>query len=233
LGPKWQTPLAKEWLKLPIDKEGHDVELLPPPLAIAALLFHPKNWDGMHRKAAEVRDGNGDRVYDHPFSCTEAVRCQAEVDGKAEEEGVTHLLAGLNLGDDKTDVERMASAHAVHLKLLNTAWANWRERQSKILLAILPKYLKDPDAAQLDNSKAKQRLYQRALALLLVLMEVCARLGIKMTHRSLTLVGDIPDICQAYASWRMTRPMPTTGPPLHSQVAYARHMPGMAYGSSQ
>ena len=176
----------------------------------------------MHQKAAEVKDDEGNRVYKHPFSCTEAVRCQAEVDGKAEEEGVTHLLAGLNLGDDKTDVERMASAHAVHLKLLNTAWANWRERQSKLLLAILPKCLKDEDAAPLDNSKAKQRLYQRALALLLVLLEVCARLGIKMTHRSPTLVGYIRDICQAYASWRMTLPMPTT------VYRFSRwHMPGI------
>ena len=68
LKPKWQAPLAKEWLTLPIDAEGHTVELLPPPLAIAALLFHPKNWDGMHLKAFQVVDEDtGERVYEHPF----------------------------------------------------------------------------------------------------------------------------------------------------------------------
>ena len=185
LKPKWRAPLAKEWLTLPIDQEGHTVELLPPPLAIAALLFHPKNVEGMHFAAAEQsRPGSGERVIGHAFSADEAIRCQAVVDAKPAEPGVTQVLAGVNLGDDKTEVERMASAHAVHLKLLNTGAAEWFQRQSKLLLAIFPNFTKDQDAAPLDNTKARLLLYQRSLALLLVLIEVCARHGILMTHRS-------------------------------------------------
>jgi len=186
LKPKWRAPLAQQWITLPIDQEGHSVELLPPPLAIAALLFHPKNVGGMHWEACEqeTRPGSGVRAYGHPFTCDEALRCQAEVAAKPAEPGVTQVVAGVNLGDDKTEVERMASAHAIHLKMLNTGAAEWFERQSKLLLAIFPNFKKDEDAAALDNTKAKKLLYQRALSLLLVLLEVCARLGIKMTHRS-------------------------------------------------
>ena len=182
LNPKWRCPLAKQWITVPVDKE-HTVELLPPPLAIAALLFHPRNWPGMHREACELERGAGNRVYSHPFSADEALRCQEKVDAKPQEDNVTQLLAGLNIGDDKTEVERMSSAHAVHLKLLNTGKDEWYQRQSKICLAILPKFRKDEDAQQLDNTKAAHLLYQRSLSLLLVLLEVCARHGILMTHR--------------------------------------------------
>ena len=186
MSPKFQVPLAKEWLTLPLGKqageEKYAVELLPLPLAVAALLFHPKNWDGMWRRAEE-KERDGVREFGHPFTCDAALRCQVEVDAKPQEPGVTNLLAGLNLGDDKTDVERMRSAHAIHLKLLNTAKGEWFMRHSKILLALLPMYIRDEDALQLDNTRASQHLYQHALALLLVLMEVCARLGILMHSR--------------------------------------------------
>ena len=198
MSPKFQVPLAKQWQTLPIGKQGgneeYSVELLPLPLAIAALLFHPKNWDGMWQKA-EKKEPDGVREYSHPFTCDEALRCQAEVDAKPKVDGVTNLLVGLNLGDDKTEVERMRSAHAVHLKLLNTGKLQWFMRHSKILLALLPMFAKDEDAQQLDNTRAGQQLYQRALALLLVLMEVCARLGILMTSR---YKGD-GDLLLAYA----------------------------------
>ena len=186
LTPKWRCPFAKEWIRLPLGpgKDEGVVEMLPAPLAIAALLFHPSNWPDMHKQAQELKmPDSGVRVHAHPFSCDEALRCQAQVDAKPREPNVRNLLVGLNFGDDKTDVERMSSAHAVHLKLLNTGREQWYQRQSKLLLALLPIFKRDEDAAALDNTFAAQRLYQRALSLLLVLLEVCARFGIKVTHR--------------------------------------------------
>ena len=184
LEPKWRCTLAQQWITVPIDAEGHEVEMLPLPLAIAALLFHPKNWEDMEKEASVLRmPGSGERVWSHPFSADEAVRCQAEVDGKPPVEGEKNLLVGGNAGDDKTELERMLAAHALHLKLLNTGKRQWYERQSKLLLALLPIFKRDEDAAPLDNAKAAQVLYQRALSLILVLLEACARLGIRMHHK--------------------------------------------------
>ena len=185
LRPKFQVTLAKHWQELPIDSDGHTVELLPPPLA-AALLFHPKNWKDMHKRATGLHmRRSGERVYQHPFSCDEALRCQAEVDAKPLEPGVTPLLVGVNVGDDKTETERMESEHPLHLKLLNTGKEQWLKRHSKILLAVLSKYRKDEDDSALDVTRGRMLLYQRDLALVFVLLEVCAKKGIKMTHRSL------------------------------------------------
>ena len=203
LKPNMRCTLAQQWLTIPIDELGNKVEMLPLPLAIAALLFHPKNWGGMEQRAEELHvPSTGARVWAHPFSCDEALRCQAEVDAKPREAGVTNLLVGGCAGDDKTDVERMASAHAVHLKLLNTALAEWFERQSKVLLALLPIYKRDEDDQPLDNTRAAQQLYQRALSLLLVLLEVCARKGILMRHKYARQGWFMPFLLQSYA-WHM------------------------------
>ena len=51
------------WSKVQTDEAGPGTtELLFPSLAIATLLFHPRNWPHMHRRAAEVchpRFGDG------------------------------------------------------------------------------------------------------------------------------------------------------------------------------
>ncbi len=35
----------------------------------------------------------------------------------------------------------------------------------------------------MDNARMRQRLYQRSMAVWLVLLEACARKGIKVTHK--------------------------------------------------
>ena len=118
------------WMKVQTDEQGSQCEMIPPALAIAALVFHPKLWAGMW-KAAHVQEAkgeeelgggpDGERVYGHPFTCDEALRCQAVVDAKPEVEGETNMLLGLGMGKDKSDLEREKSADITHLKVLNTA----------------------------------------------------------------------------------------------------------------
>ena len=128
------------------------------------------------------------RQFSHPFTCNKAVAAQAVVDAKPPEmvgeECVTNVLVGVQMGKDKTEVERMQSVDPTHVKLLNTGDAQWYQRQSKILLALSPAYHKDPDEGAQENARAKQRQYQKSLALVLIGLEACARTGILCHHRS-------------------------------------------------
>ena len=187
LGPKFPTHLP--WSKVQTDAEGSITELLWPPLAIALLFFHPSNFEGMHKRAAEVwtedeEGGEAVREYGHPFSCDMAVRAQRVVDGKPPVEGVTDVLVGARLGKDKTEVERAKSLDATHLELLNTALEQWFKRHSKVLLVLSPPYHKDADQSAQENARAKQRQYQKSMVLVLILLEACARMGILCHHRS-------------------------------------------------
>ena len=188
LKPGFQEHLP--WTKMQTDEKGSMTELLFPSLAIASLAFHPRNWPNLHKRAQAVFEAPGatERVYGHPFSADEALRAQAIVDALPPEyDGlgrlVVQLLVGLNLGKDKTDVERMKSLDALHLKLLNTGLGEWFMRQSKILLSLAPGFIRDDDVSQAANARAKQVQYQRSLALVLVCLEVCAKKGILCTHR--------------------------------------------------
>ena len=137
-------------------------------------------------------DAEGVREYAHPFTCDACLAGQAQMEARlrqyarehgVEEEGVIQLFVALAMGKDKTDVERMRSVDALHLKLLNTALAIWHKRHSKLWIASFPILVRDEDGSDKENARARQRLYQRSMALWMVLLEACARLGIKVTHR--------------------------------------------------
>ena len=145
LDPTRALPLAKEWSRLALDAEGkYELQMLPPALAIAVLLFHPLNWPNMWRKAEAQFTTDGDRKYGHPFTCEELEGAQEELEellqelGLDDDQEVIDILVGLAMGKDKTDVERMRSADALHIKLLNTGLKEWHQRQSKIMGALSP-----------------------------------------------------------------------------------------------
>ena len=121
------------------------------------------------------------------------------------------------MGKDKTDVERMRSVDALHIKLLNTGLKEWHQRQSKVLGALFPILEKDEDAQPVDNARSAQRLYQRSMALYLVCLEVCARKGIRVTHK-------YPPACgSAYAShMRRICEYVLTSPPLRMEDGSAQ-----------
>ncbi len=188
LDPRYALPLAKEWCSLKLDAGGkYELQMLPPALAIAVLLFHPKNWPNMWTKAEAKFTEGGDRQYGHPFTCEELERAQQELEEQLQALGldpeVINILVGLAMGKDKTDVERMRSVDALHIKLLNTGLKEWHQRQSKVLGALFPILEKDEDDQAVDQARSAQRLYQRSMALYLVCLEVCARKGIRVTHK--------------------------------------------------
>ena len=177
------------WARIVTDAEGSITEMLYPPLAIAALFFHPKNFAGMHLDAAERRNEEGERVYGHPFTCNLAVEAQKEVDKKPVVPGVRNVLVGVQGATDKTDVEREKSLEPTHLKLWNTGLAEWFKRHSKILGLLNPPFVKGEDDSDQENARAHQRQWQRSFALLLVVLEACARRGILCHHRSTAAAG--------------------------------------------
>ena len=54
LGPN--RPKHLPWRRVQTDAEGSITEILDPPLAIASLFFHPRNFEGMWRRAAPAFD---------------------------------------------------------------------------------------------------------------------------------------------------------------------------------
>ena len=98
--------------------------MLYPPLAIAALFFHPLLHARMWREAKECYSADtGARAYGHPFTCDLALQAQvcrpalialgaympfpqADLDAKPQLPGETNVLVGVQLASDKTDVER-------------------------------------------------------------------------------------------------------------------------------
>ena len=211
-----RVQLPKEWKRVHLDEDGqYDLQMLPPALAIAILMFHPLMWPNMRRKAEPQFNAAGEREYGHPFTCDELERCQEELTRHLHELGldddtdVINILVGIAAGKDKTDVERMRSVDALHLKLLNTGLKEWHQRHSKVLGALFPILVRDEDDGQVDHARAKQRLYQRGMACWLVCLEVCAREGIRVTHRCPPRRWHC--ICNACARHMLTFPPPTQG----------------------
>jgi len=178
----------------------------PPPAPPAARPAPPPAPPG---GAAARPDAERVREYGHPFTCDEALAGQARMEARLQElrdlgveEDVINIYVALAMGKDKTDVERMRSVDALHLKLLNTALAIWHKRHSKVWLAGFPILKKDPDATDKEAARKKQRLAQRSLALFLVALEECARNGIKVTHKyAHPTSSHMRRICFAYATW--------------------------------
>jgi len=71
-----------------------------------------------------------------------------------------------------------------HLKLLNTALEDWFKRHSKLLMVMSPPFIRDEDASQQKNARAHQRQWHRSMTLVLVVLEACARRGIRCQTRS-------------------------------------------------
>ena len=78
----------------------------------------------------------------------------------------------------------------------------------------------DPEATPVENAQQRQQLYHRCWAVLLVILEECARRGIKVTHRS-------PPLPLYMSSYRSRENMPVICPSicLYIHGAYAWHMP--------
>jgi len=210
-------PLPKEWRRHPLDAQGkYELQMLPPPLAIAILLFHPRSWPHMWRKAEAKFNEEGERVYGHPFTCEELERAQEELEEQLQalelDPEVIHILVGLAMGKDKTDVERMRSVDALHMKLLNTGMKQWHQRQSKVLGALFPILERDEEDLPVDHARSHQVLYNRSMALYLVCLEVCARKGIRVTHRCPPpLAVHMRRICVVYADIPPPPPPPRPG----------------------
>jgi len=93
----------------------------------------------------------------------------------------------------------------------------------QLMLSMFPTLPTDPTATPVVNAQQRQQIYHRCLAVLLLILEECARRGIRVNHRSpsFTLRGRgmvpppqiryMPSICLVYAST--------------SHGAYGRHMP--------
>ena len=176
------------WVKVQTDPQGSMAEMIPPALAIAAVCFHPKIYPSMWKRAMVLHEDGphgepegGGRLYSHPFTCDEALRAQAVVDAKPVREGETNLLVGWEMAKDKTELERMKSADALHGRPMNIARKDSKIRESKILQLISPPFKRDDDASAQDNARAKQFQAQRSNAMFLVMLQACARLGIKCT----------------------------------------------------
>jgi len=86
----------------------------------------------------------------------------------------------------------------------------------QLMLSMFPTLPTDPTATPVVNAQQRQQIYHRCLAVLLLILEECARRGIRVNHRSpsFTLRGRgmgpqiryMPSIC----------------------LVYARHIPGIA-----
>ena len=203
------------WAEVETMADGTATEVLLPAVAVASLVFHEANWPTLHKRAAPQTNEDGERVYGHPFTCDEAIRAQAVVDGKQPLDGYQDLMVQAHFGTDATDVETKRSMTATHLKVANIAKgiypmrylpmegslappaAMWFKRTSKLLLAIHPSYVPDHDEPADWNTSQKKLLTHRSMTLLVVLMEACARHGIKCTHRYPRRQGggDVPNIC--------------------------------------
>jgi len=167
------------WEKVQTDKHGSVTELLLPSVAIASLVFHPCIWPTLHKRAEEVVNDDGQRVYSHPFTCDQAIAAQGKVDNKEEINGYQNMLVGCNAAKDKSEVERTKSMDLQYLKVLNTHKREWFKRHSKIQLSVHPEYTADSDQTPEWNSMEKHQQYQRSLAVVLIGLEACAKYGIK------------------------------------------------------
>ena len=150
----------------------------------------------MEEGGGPVHHGRGPEVR-APLHLQDLEAAQQELEellqdlGLAGDPEVIDILVGLAMGKDKTDVERMRSVDALHIKLLNTGLKEWHQRQSKILGALFPILERDEEDAAVDHARGKQQLYQRSMALYLVCLEVCARKGIRVTHRCPPATGSV------------------------------------------
>jgi len=223
LGPNQHVRLAKEWRSLPLDSHGdYELRMIPPAVAIAALMFHPKMAGSMHREAKEQRSAAGEREYAHPFTCDHLLRAQEELRQRLEESGlaeddVIDILVGLAMGKDKTDVERSSSLDPLYIKLLNTSLEQWHKRHSKVMAALFPILRPNDDDTAMDQARSRQRLYQRSMALWFVLLEVCARKGIRVTHKYAARTPSWP----AYARHMLGSMQPAPARGVSSLSAYA------------
>jgi len=157
--------------------------MMYPPLSIAMLFFHPLNFDGMHKRAEAVfKHPGGRRAYGHPFTCDVAVEAQKVVDQKPQVEGEQNVLVGVQSASDKTEVERERSLDPTHMKLWNTITKLWFKRHVKTTVVLSPIFERNDDLSGQENARAHQRQWQRSFACYLVVLEACARMGIRCTH---------------------------------------------------
>jgi len=302
-------------LQVGVDCEGEPLvlDMLPPPVAIAALAFHPCNWEAMHKRAAPVYGTVGEvdawlqeaeyedtaedlgvksatallamskealeaksprgaelhaalhdpactlrssmtRVYGHPFTCDKAIAAQEKVDAKPEQEGERNLNIQLGMGSDKTDISNVEGKWPQHLKLTNIELAHWFDRTSKVIrrrlrahgeqkhmpgicpqlmLSMFPSLPADPAATPVENAKQRHELYHRCLAVLMIILEECARRGIRVQHKSPPLPlhpTPILCVCQSYAwhmplqrAWHVAPVAPLLGLPLRPSGAVPNH----------
>ena len=94
-------------LQVGVDCEGEPLvlDMLPPPVAIAALAFHPCNWEAMHKRAAPVYGTVGE---------VDAWLQEAEYEDTAEDLGVKSATALLAMSKEALEAKspRGAELHA-------------------------------------------------------------------------------------------------------------------------
>ena len=114
--------------------------------------------------------------------CTPKVVDAKPAERTAAGKAYQHMLTQLHLFNDKCDVEARLSLDAGMLRVANVGWRQWLRRTSKAVLAIHATYEENKDMSDAWNSAEKAKLYQRTLALQLVLLEACAMYGIHCHH---------------------------------------------------
>ena len=99
-----------------------------------------------------------------------------------------HMLIQLHLFKDKCDVEAQLGLDAGMLRVANVSWKQFLRRTSKAVLSIHPPYERDRKKNDAWNAARKAKQYQRSLALVLVLLETCARYGIHCHYQGTAYV---------------------------------------------
>ena len=124
------------------------------------------------------------RVYGHAFSCDKAIAAQAVVDAKPVVDGEKHVLLGVQWGSDKTDASALETVHPQHAKVTNIKPSRWFRRHSKIQISSFASWTWDPALKDQENTVERFMLYQKQMTVDLVLLEECARNGIRCIHKS-------------------------------------------------